>query len=208
MRRHLAAIAVVIGTLAAPAAAPAKEISKVAVCGIGGQCTTYDESDFKSLMFLAEDAGPTDPPAAVAPWYRVRFTVDTREEGGGFDRWTVAYVPSANTLRVRNEVGDFAWVALNPRTARVLERAARGLPAFPKAQLRGLHVEPIQARVDEVVTPAARTAPTHDGTPWGWIGAVTLAAALVLLALGWALRRRHQPTAASAAPTAAAAPPT
>ena len=27
-------------------------------------------------MFLAEDAGPTDPPAAAAAWYGVRFTVD------------------------------------------------------------------------------------------------------------------------------------
>src|SRR3954451_3475900 len=122
MRRHLAGIAVVFGALPAPAAAPAKEISKVAVCDTGGQCTTYDESDFKSLMFLVEDGGPTDPPAAAAPWYRVRFTVDMREEGGGHDSWTVAYVPSADSLRVRDEGGSFAWVALNPRTARVFER--------------------------------------------------------------------------------------
>ena len=155
MRRHLACIAVVVGVFAAPAAAPAKEISKVSVCGTAGQCTTYDESDFKSLMFLVEDAGPTDPPAAAAPWYRVRFTVDMREDGGGHDSWTVAYVPSADSLRVRDEAGDFAWAALSPRTAAVFKRAVRGLPAFPKARLRGLRVEPPQARVDEVFSPAA-----------------------------------------------------
>jgi hypothetical protein len=196
MGRHLAVIIVVLGVLAAPAVAPAKEISKVSVCGTTGQCTTYDESDFKSLMFLAEDAGPTDPPAATAPFYRVRFTVDEREHGGGYDSWTVAYVPSADSLRVRDEGGRFAWVALNPRTAAVLERAVRGLPAFPKARLRGLHVEPPQARVDEVVMPAARATATRDRigsatTPWGWIAGGALAAALGLLTFVWTLRRRR-----------------
>jgi hypothetical protein len=196
MGRHLAAIAVVLGLLAAPPVAPAKEISKVSVCGTSGQCTTYDKSDSKSLMFLAEDAGPTDPPAAAAPWYRVRFTVDERAHGGGYDSWTVAYVPSADSLRVRDEGGDFAWVSLNPRTATVLKRAVRNLPAFPKARLRGLHVEPPQAQVDEVFTPAAQTAATRDRidsgtTPWGWIAGGALAAALVLVMVARTVRRRR-----------------
>jgi len=196
MGRQLAAIAVVVGVLAAPAVAPAKEISKVSLCGTTGHCTTYDKSDFKSLMFLAEDAGPTDPPAAAAPWYRVQFTVDEREHGGGYDSWTVAYVPSAASLRVRDEGGDFAWVALNPRTAAVLERAVRNLPAFPKARLRGLQVEPPRARVDEVFMPAAQTATARDRidsgpTPWGWIAGGSLAAALVLVTVARTLRRRH-----------------
>ena len=196
MRRHLACIAVVVGVFATPAVAPAKEISKVSVCGTAGQCTTYDESDFKNLMFLVEDAGPTDPPAAGAPWYRVRFTVDMREEGGGHDSWTVAYVPSADSLRVRDEAGDFAWVALSSRTAAVFKRAVRSLPAFPKGRLRGLHVEPRQARVDEVFSPA-QTAAMPDRidsgtTPRGWIAGGALAAALVLLVLvGRTLRRRR-----------------
>jgi hypothetical protein len=196
MGRHLAALAVVLGLLAVPPVAPAKEISKVSVCGTSGQCTTYDKSDFKSLMFLAEDAGPTDPPAAAAPWYRVRFTVDEREHGGGYDSWTVAYVPSADSLRVRDEGGDFAWVGLNPRTAAVLKRAVRTLPAFPKARLRGLHVEPPQAQVDEVFTPAAETAATRDPidsgtTSRGWIAGGALATALVLVMLARTARRRR-----------------
>jgi hypothetical protein len=78
----------------------------------------------------------------------------------------------ADSLRLRDESGDLAWVALNPRTAAVLKRAVRDLRAFPKARLRGLHVEPPQAQVDEVFTPAARTATTHERidsgtTPWG-----------------------------------------
>ena len=195
MRRHLAAIAAVLGLLALPAAAPAKEISKVSVCGTGGQCTTYDQSDFKSLMFLAEDAGPTEPPAAAAPWYRVRFTVDEREHGGGYDSWTVAYVPSADSLRVRDEGGGFAWAALNPRTAAVLERAVRDLPAFPQARLRGLHVEPPRAQVDEVFSPGTGAAATRDGIdsgagPWGLIGGA-LAAAIVLATVAVTFRRRR-----------------
>jgi hypothetical protein len=186
MRCHLAALAVVLGVLAAPAVAPAKGISKVSVCGASGQCTNYDKSDFESLAFLAEDAGPTDPPAAAAPWYRVRFTV---EHGGSHDSWTVAYVPSAGSLRVRDEVGDFAWAALNPRTAAVLDRAVRNLPALPKAWLRGLIAEPTQAQV-------AQTAATPDRidsgtTPWGWIAGGAVAAALVLVTVAWTLRRRR-----------------
>lgn len=196
MGRQFAAIAVVLGVLAAPTVAPAKEISKVSVCGTTGQCTTYDRSDFNSLMFLAEDAGPTDPPAAEAPWYRVRFTTDERDHGGGNDSWTVAYVPSADSLRVRDEGGGFAWVALNPRTAAVLERAVRDLPALPKARLRGLHVTPPQAQVDEVFTPGAQTATTRarmdsEPTPWGWIAAGAIAAALVLMTFARTLRRRR-----------------
>jgi hypothetical protein len=196
MRRHLACIAFVVGMFAVPAVASAKEISKVSVCGTAGQCTTYDESDFKSLMFLAEDAGPTDPPAAAAPWYRVRFTVDMREEGGGYDTWTVAYLPSADSLRVRDEAGDFAWAAVSSRTAAVFKRAVRNIPAFPKGRLRGLHVKPPQARVDEVFTPA-QTPATRDridsgAAPWGWIAGGALAAALVLLVLvARTLRRRR-----------------
>src|SRR4051812_25650145 len=92
--RRLALAAIALCALAFPAAAQAKEISKVAVCGQGDKCVTYDNTDFNNLTFLAGSAGPTDPPNAAAPWYRVRFTMDMRKEGGGLDRWTVAYVPS------------------------------------------------------------------------------------------------------------------
>jgi hypothetical protein len=196
MKRRLAPIAAVLGLLVAPLAAPAKEISKVSVCGTAGHCTTYDSSNFKNLMFLAQDAGPTDPPAAAARWYRVTFTVDERDEGGGRASWTVAYVPSADSLRVRDEDRGFAWAALSPRTAAVFRRAVRALPAFPKARLRGLRAKPPQAQVDEVYPPSVQTAATRDpidGNPqWGWIAGGATAAALVLAAgFGTLRRRRH-----------------
>jgi hypothetical protein len=107
--------------------------------------------------------------------------------------WIVAYVPSADSLRVGDEGGGFAWVGLNPRTAAVLKRAVRNLSGFPSARLR---VEPPQAQVDEVFTPAAQTAATRDRidsvtTPWGWIAAGALAAALVLVTVARTLRRRR-----------------
>ena len=66
----------------------------------------------------------------------------------------------------------------------MFKRAVRNLPAFPEGRLRGLHVKPPQARVDEVFTPA-QTAATRDRidsatTPWGLIAGGALAAALVL----------------------------
>jgi len=195
MRRlHFPLFAVVLGMLAAPAAAPAKEVSEVQVCGSHGHCTAYDTSDFKSLMFLAQDAGPTDPPAAAAPWYRVRFTVDEREHGGGYARWTVGYVPSAGSLRVRDN-GGFTWVALTPRAAAALERAARALPALPAARLAGLSAEPPAASAGEPGAPAGQAAATSERTggsaPWGWIAAAALGGALLLAALGRTVRRRR-----------------
>jgi hypothetical protein len=193
MRHRLAPLVVVIGVLAAPALARAKELSEVSVCGARGECTTYDKSDFDSLMFLADDAGPTNPPASAAAWYRVRFTVDEREHGGGYDRWTVAYVPSADRLRVRDDGGDFTWVGMRPRAARVLRQAARTIPPLPAAQLDGLDVEPPQARVDEVVTSTADTAARGRSdsrtTPWAWILAGTLAASGVLGSVIRSVRR-------------------
>jgi hypothetical protein len=191
-RQHLVLITLVLGMLAAPAAAPAKEVSQVQVCGSHGPCTTYDTSDFKSLMFLAQDAGPTDPPAAAAPWYRVRFTVDEREHGGGYARWTVAYVPSAGSLRVRDDGGGFTWVALTPRAAAALERATRAVPALPAARLTGLRAEPRPASADKPGAPAATSESTGGSAPWGWIAAAGVGAALLLAALGRTVRhRRH-----------------
>jgi hypothetical protein len=193
MRRLLALTSAAVCLLAVlPAAAPAKEISKVAVCG-QDRCVTYDEGDFGNLMFLAEDAGPTDPPAATAPWFRVRYTVDMREEGGGYDGWSVAYVPSAGSLRVGDESSGFAWVGLNPRTARVLKRATEDLQAFPAATLRGRDAKPLEARVDEVYTPAShRPATPSTATPWGWIATAAIGAVLLLILAARTVRRRRR----------------
>jgi hypothetical protein len=198
MRRPLAFAAVVLASLGVPAAAPAKEVSEVSVCGSGHQCTTYDRTDFKDLTFLAQDAGPADPPAAPAPWYRVRFTVDERADGGGHARWSVAYVPAADRLRVTDESGTGAWVALTPRAAAALRHAARGLPSFPAARLRGLDAGPPRPRVDAVYPPPARTAATSGTTPWA-SPAAAVAAALLIVAAVAAIRRRRRAAGVAAA---------
>jgi anti-sigma-K factor RskA len=66
----------------------------------------------------------------------------------------------------------------------------------PFTRLRGLHVESPRAQVDERFTPAAQTAATRDRidsgtTPWGWIAGGALAAALALVIVARALRRRR-----------------
>jgi hypothetical protein len=108
----------------------------------------------------------------------------------------VAYVPSADSLRVRDDGGGFTWVALNPRAAAALERAARSLPALPRARLTGLPAEPPAASADEPGAPAGQAAATSESTggstPWGWIAAAAaLGAALLLAALGRTVRRRR-----------------
>jgi hypothetical protein len=193
MSRPLAIViaVAVLGLLGAPVAAPAKEVSEVSVCGTGHQCTTYDKTNFKDLTFLAQDAGPAEPPAAPAPWYRVRFTVDERAHGGGYARWSVAYVPAADRLRVTDESGTDAWVALTPRAAATLRRAARGVSPFPAARLRGMDAGPPRARVDAVYPPPARAAATSGTTSWAWLAA-GVAAVLLMVAAVAAIRWRRR----------------
>lgn len=193
MTRKLVPIALALGALAIPAAAAAKEISKVSVCGAAGKCTTYDKSDHKNLMIFAESRGPTDPPAEAASWYRVKLWMNHPGEGGGLEHWSVAYIPSAQSIRARTDSG-YEWLYLNPEGQRAFRQAISGIRGLPASQLEGIDVKPIQAQVDEVFNPAAEAAaaadqapagPADGGTPWGWILAAVAAAAIVATAVAW-----------------------
>ena len=200
MTRALTPIVLGIAALLLPAAATAKEITKVSVCGAGGECKTFDRSDREALSAFGPDGGPAGPPSKPAAWYRVTFTHDGRADGGSLERWTIAYVPSAGKYRVRALAGrGYEWVRVNPDTQKVLEGAVRTLPALPAGRMR-LDATTPKAQVHEVFQPAAtvqepgsaRSVADAGSSAIGWILAA-LAAAALALGSGVALRRRRLP---------------
>jgi hypothetical protein len=134
-----------------------------------------------------EDAAGTHEEPRVEERYGDRRDQEDRSQVLAFDE--------DERLRVREDSGAFAWVALNPRSAAVLERAARDLPPFSKARLRGIEVEPLEEQVVEapVRTAQSPATPIESGTtPWGWIAGGALAVALGLAMVTWAILRRRR----------------
>jgi hypothetical protein len=158
---------VLLLALAVPAAAQAKEIAKVTVCG-ESDCATLTRKDLSNeqLHTLAEAVGEADPPAAAAPWYRIEVTVRADRERFS---WTQAYVPSEGLVRGESPAGEPVWMTILPDAEPLLEKVTAGLKPFPASRLTGLA---------EVEAPPAQPAP-EDGAPWPW---VALAAALLLSA--------------------------
>ena len=181
--RPLAVPLAVIALLAVPAAAPAKEISSVTVCGAGGKCAKVDRKHDKNLMALAESAAASEAPGKAAPFYRVRFGI--REPGVKTEHhWTVAWVPSMNLIGSNDGSGSWMWSEAGTEQAARLRGLAEGIDLLPARKLRGWE-EPA-AQVAETIpgpddpAPAAAT----STTPWGWIagGALALLAAVALTA--------------------------
>lgn len=174
--------------LAAPAAAAAKEIEKVQVCG-ASKCFTFDRGNSGGKLMRFEQGGPTaPPPARPAPWYRLKITV------GGRDvrrfQFTNAYVPSAGLVRVRAEGGGYEWVEVLDDLRPVLRNVAAGLDPLPASTLRGVdrsHARPRPARSSPEGQQAAVASDPGLPVPLLIAVAVGVGSALMLLArrLGW-----------------------
>jgi hypothetical protein len=177
-------LALASALLIAPAAG-AKGISKMEVCG-KSQCATLPGhgDDLEALLAGGTTAGPPEGPA---PWYVVHTTVRP-SRGEDFEPFSFreAYVPSAGLLRVRAEGGGYEWRTVGTDYEAAMRKATAGLAPRPAARLRGL--EPVQAKVDEVVAPPAAEQAGGAGLPW-WI-AVAAAAAGLIAALALYGRRR------------------
>ena len=149
--RRLSVTLVATALLAGPAGA--KEVTKVELCG-PDRCASVTGDPANRATGLS--AGyPTDAPRA-SRWYWVRITVTFGpDEGTRPDRYRVAWVPGADVVRLREPDTGVLWTTVPDATNRALEQAARSLPAFPAATLRGLGV----------LRPAARSAGPPSKTP-------------------------------------------
>jgi MYXO-CTERM domain-containing protein len=170
--------------VALPAAAAAKEVSALDVCGADG-CTRLTDRvalrAFEQGGDLAEAA-----PAGLQRSYVLR--VHMRDQNGEhIPSWTNRWLPSAGLIASHGEAPGLTFTRVEPALERVLRRAARGHEARPAR--RYVRSPAPVARVDEVVPAPKASSSTDDG------GSPTLAwagfGALALLAVGGVRLRRR-----------------
>ncbi len=171
--------------LALPAAAGAKQVGGLTVCGHDGCHNVTSTAALKGFMSGYE----TLSPEKAEPFFTVRVTMlHDHENAGG---WTVRYLPTANLMRADADYGKQIWTRPAGVTARALRRAARGLGPYPAAKLGPVR-EPSPAAVE--VPPARVSAPAPGGgsstlgIAGGAAGALAAAVAAAVLV---ARRRRH-----------------
>jgi hypothetical protein len=170
MRRLLPALAT--AALALPAAASAKELTALSVCGTNGCHTTRDRSALRTAMNVQPQAAPDQG----GVFYRVRSRMEH-----GMPAMRSQWIPSLRLLR--NDDGELVEFSLPyPQTERLLRRLSIGLEPFPAGRLGPIGGTPQTAKVDEIV--AAPSSGGDDGPDWAW-------SLLAIPPLGIALWRRR-----------------
>jgi hypothetical protein len=156
MRPVIAALAVLA---LLPAGAHAKEVASARACDADSCNAITDGSTLRAM----EEGAPTDPPAAAAPFHRVRMTV--KIPGEQDHTYTMVYVPSKALMRFGDARVGYEWLAATPRARRAFERLVRGLQPLPARRLRGAGIEEPTAQVHKVV-PGASFQDGGGGFPW------------------------------------------
>jgi hypothetical protein len=174
---RLAALAFV-AILALPAAAAAKEVTAVSVCGVDACTRLTDRTSLDAFMHaggMAEEA-----PGTPQRSYLLRVRVS--EPGSdSVDDWTSRWLPDAGLIASRDDTGGLLFTGVDAGLDRVLRRAVRGHSARPARRFVRRDTTP---RVDEVVEPPASPPKPAAADAGGslspaWAGA---GAALLLLA--------------------------
>jgi hypothetical protein len=189
MRR--AAVISVIAALALPAAAGAKEISAVSVCGTNGCRTIADRDALRSFM---NDANVQVAPSNATPFLRLRVKVT--HDGEDLGGWTAQWMRPLNLIRAEGDTGS-AFSRPDAATTRALRHAARGLKPYPATELAPVR-EPSSVPVAAAPAPASRQAADGGSSAVAWIvagGALALIAAASGALI--ARRRRRGPSASA-----------
>lgn len=136
--RRLVPLALAGLSLALPAAADAKGLSAVSVCGAGDCREVRGHERLMALMSSGVMEGTPSLAASrprPAPFYRVRVEMSAPERSHS---WTSAFVPSSGLWRAEEQGGR--WVELPPAGAAALRRVARGLRPFPAPRITAARV--------------------------------------------------------------------
>jgi hypothetical protein len=130
MFRRALIVTAAAATVLAPSPAGAKELVALEICG-PDECTTVN--DRASLAMVPTGGENTLGPPPVAPFVRLRFTIDHE---GTSDSWQVYYVPASNVLAGRDgDDGLLSWFPTYGREAEVLRRLAARVKPFPAPTL-------------------------------------------------------------------------
>jgi hypothetical protein len=178
------AVVALVAVLALPAAAGAKEVTAVTVCGAHACTRLTDHASLDAFMHaggMAEEA-PSTPQRS----YRLRVRVD--EPGAGhIEDWTAYWLPDAGLLASRDDVGTLLFTGVDPALHDVLRRGAGEHAA--RAPRRFVRRAPAVAPAS-TPAPVRAAASSGDGAPslaWAGLGAVVLLA----VAAGAARARRR-----------------
>jgi hypothetical protein len=181
-------VAIIIAlALAFPAAAAAKEITRVDVCGVGG-CGHVSDEDAVQAFIEGDDMAAAAPHGAQRS-YRLKVFVRD-DQGNAIQGWTSHWLPTAGVVAFEEGPGQYLFSPVGPKLERVLRDAARGREARA-ARRFDPKPRPV-AQIDEVVpAPAAakvtRAGDGGGGPPYLWIG---VAVGLLLVGGGAARARR------------------
>ena len=131
----LVAITVVLAL--APAAAHAKGVASVSVCGLDG-CRAHevasdiDEQD----AFLMGSEHRAEAPAAGAPFFRFVIGLPSGPGPGEVTEIEKLWVPSSGLVaEVEPTTGRLFWAKADPGIAAALDRASRGMAPLPAGEL-------------------------------------------------------------------------
>ena len=165
--RSLACLVVLLASLVLPAAAAAKGLASVSVCG-PAECAQLEDRQLAARVASPQET--VDPPAPAA-YYRVRIAF----EGG--DAYSTLFVPGEQLIATNS--GGLLWYVPRTDALRSLQAAVSGLEAHeaPTAWPRWI----------ENAAPQATQLSTSR---FDWIWPLAAAALMVAVAAFLAARRR------------------
>jgi hypothetical protein len=196
VRRRLppAALAVAALLLVPAAAAQAKGIASLAVCG-PHHCVNRTEVALRGVQYpeqlLSGGTPVADGAVTAEPFVRVRMGIgDGTRHSKVYGRMTLTLLPRAGFLQME----DGSWGQLQGGDLRAFRRVVRGVPRYPAERLRladGMPVPGATATAAPVKDAAGtgravtvRATATEDGTSaWPWVAGGLLALACAAAAL-------------------------
>jgi hypothetical protein len=170
MRTPLVLLAIAAAALGPAAAASAKEIDQVKVCGVDG---CHDVSD-QATMAVTDGGAPTAWPDEATPFYRIKVSMKV-PEGESIPGWSFLWVPAAQMIKQEDET----WTNPPSTTVDELNALTRGIKPLPASKL----VLPEPVKPAEIAAPA-EVPPADDGGPptvaWVLLAAGALGVAVAL----------------------------
>jgi hypothetical protein len=144
MHRALLGLTAVL-TLALPAVASAKEISKLEVCG-AGDCNSTSDRALLAHIGEGSDGGTPGSTPALQPFYKLTYTVSAGpgerfNNGRTSETFSTYYVPGARETRGFDERGNASWLPASQVFVSALRRLTRGLEAFAAPRITAVTLD-------------------------------------------------------------------